>query len=107
MAEHIIIENDLFGISARLTEIDPGYFIVYNLRLRRFEVHNRRQLKTLALVVPYESLDIRTVRLTQRTRRENYERLIKEMEASNLRAEAAGEGRMLENARGRLEEALL
>ena len=80
----IRIENDLFGIVARLKSIDDGYFVVYNAQKGAFEVHNSRQRgSTFALSVPYPSLDVRTVRLVQRTRAENAERLLREMEEEN------------------------
>lgn len=102
----ILIENDLFGIGDRLKAIDPAYFVVYNRGRGRFEVHNSRQRRrdTLALAVPYRSLDARTVSLTLKTRRENIEKLVAEMELNNKRLEESSDKRVLDNARGRLEE---
>lgn len=79
-----IIENDLFGIANRLKSIDSSYFIVYSYRRHRFEVHSSSQRGgTLCLVVPYDRLDERTVRLVLKTRRERRDALIKEMEREN------------------------
>ena len=99
-----IITSDLFGISDRLKEIDPGYFAAYNNALCRFEVHHRRQRDTLALVVPYPALDARAVSLTLKTRRQNLDKLIKEMDEANRRLEIDEEKKILDNARGRFEE---
>ena len=101
-----IITNDVFDICARIREIDPAYFIAYNKRLCRFEVHNRRQRETLALVLPFKTLDARAVSLTLMTRRENIDRLAAEMEASNKRLEESSDRKVMDNARGRLEEEL-
>ena len=99
-----IIENDLFGICGRLKEIDGDYFVAYNGALCRFEVHHQRQrYKTLALAVPYPELDARTVALTLKTRRQNIEKLIKEMDEANRRLEEAADRKTLDNARGNLE----
>ena len=106
MAEHILIENDLFKVSDRLKEIDADYFVMYNRKLRRFEVHNRRQRDTLALVVPHPVLDARTVTHTLKTRRENIDRLIREMEEANRKAAAIADKNILDNARGRLIDTL-
>ena len=100
------MDGDVFGIGDRLREIDADYFVVYNSALRRFEVHHRRQRDTLALVVPYTSLDARTVALTLRTRRENLDRLLKEMDIANQRLEESADKKTLDNARGRLEDEL-
>jgi len=100
------VNNDVFEISNRVKEIDPDYYIVYNKTLRRFEVHHRRQHDTLALAVPYRSLDARTITLTLKTRRENIEKLMKEMDEENKRREVCADKKILDSARGRLEEEL-
>lgn len=80
----VIIENDLFGIAARLKSIDDGYFVVYNKFKHKFEVHNSRQRgDTYSLSVPYPSLDARTVSLVLRTRAENAKKLFEQMEREN------------------------
>ena len=102
----IRIENDLFGIVARLRSIDEGYFVVYNTRKHAFEVHNDRQRGgTFSLSVPYPSLDVRTVHLVQRTRAENAERLLREMEEENaalLKKEQAAAAKKAEQETERL-----
>ena len=100
-----VITGDVFGIADRIKEIDPEYFIVYNNVLRRYEVHyDRRRRDTLALAVPFASLDARTVAFTQKTRRENIERLMKEMDDENKRRGERADKKILDNAKGRLEE---
>ncbi|MCI8458731.1 MAG: hypothetical protein HFE46_03570 [Clostridia bacterium] len=90
MQSAVIVENDLFGIAARLRSIDDGYFVVYDKRKHAFEVHNSRQRgNTFALSVPYPCLDVRTERLVRRTRVENAKRLLEEMERENRRREQA------------------
>lgn len=84
----VIIENDLFGIVARLKSIDDGYFVVYDKCKHCFEVHNSLQRgDTFALKVPYPCLDARTERLVRRTRAENAAKLLAEMERENARLE--------------------
>ena len=82
----VVIENDLFGIAARLREIDDGYFVVYDRAKHCYEVHNRLQRgDTFALRVPYPSLDARTVTLVRRTRAERAAELVRETERENER----------------------
>ena len=58
----IMITNDVFDIAKRIKEIDPDYFVVYDKKLCRFEVHNKRQRPdTLCLVLPYNTLDCRAI----------------------------------------------
>lgn len=78
------IENDALDIAARLKEIDDGYFIVYNGYFKRLEVHNKKQGKnTFCLVVPSNRLNARTVELVRRTRAENADRLLAEIDFHN------------------------
>ena len=42
----IKIENDLFEISSRLKQIDNTYFVVYNTKKHRYEVHSTMQRKS-------------------------------------------------------------
>jgi len=84
----IQIYNDVYDISSRVKEIDVDYYIVFNTVKQRFEVHNLGQGKnTLAAVIPYQTLDARTILYLQITRRERAKELIKEIEASNEKLE--------------------
>ena len=75
------VTSDLYSIADRLKEIDNGYFIFYSYKNERYEVHNKSQRgQTLSLVLPYKTLDERTVRLVRKTRSERMKSLIEEME---------------------------
>lgn len=84
MKKLLIIENDTYFISQRLKEIDRDYFVLYNLESGNFEVHAYGQRGgTYAFTIPYDSLDERTLVLARRTRVENMERVINEIEREN------------------------
>ena len=101
-----IIENDLFGIAGRLKAIDPSYFVAYNYELKRFEIHSKSQRGgSLCLVVPYNRLDERTVRLALKTRAERRERLFAEMERENALLEAKETERILKKTEKEVERA--
>ncbi len=81
-----VIENDLYDISSRLMEIDEDYYIVYNLKRGRYEVHHKKQRGgSYCLTVPYDELDARTVELVRKTRRQNMDGLLKEIERHNAK----------------------
>lgn len=85
--KHKVLTN-VYHIPQRLKEIDSGYFIMYDDVTKKFEVHNKKQPhSTLSLNVPYDELDERTVNLVLKTRVENAQKFIKEMEEENLRIE--------------------
>lgn len=82
-----VIEDDLFGVCARLKSIDDGYFVFRNYKTGRFEVHNRKDTPTLCLVLPYETLDERTVRHVLYTRAERVRIIVEQMERENAKLE--------------------
>lgn len=85
---NIKIENDVFDIVKRIKEIDSNYFVVFNKKKLKFELHHSAQpLTTYCLTFPYECLDTRCVDLTYKTRQQNKEKLIKEMEEENEKLE--------------------
>ena len=62
------ITNDVFDIADELKKIDSDYRVYYNKIKHRFEIHHLRYKPTLQLVVPYDTLDYRTVDFVQMTR---------------------------------------
>lgn len=88
-----ILEDDVFKIGERLREIEDGYFIVYDTRANRYEVHSayNRGSSTYAFIVPYDELDSRTIDYCIRTRVANTDRLLKEMEENNRKIRESSE----------------
>ena len=79
-----IIDDDMFGIVRRLKSIDDGYFVVLNYKTGKFEVHNSKCApRTICLVLPFDTLDERTVRRVNMTRAERVKELLREAERDN------------------------
>ena len=83
-----VIDDDMFGVCRRLRSIDDGYFVFLNYKTGKFEVHNKKDARTLCLVLPYDRLDERTVRRVLCTRAERVRELTERMERDNARLEA-------------------
>ncbi len=83
----IKILRDVFDIVERIKQIDSGYFICFNLKKNRYEVHNYKQANTFCLVVPYKNLDARTLSFVRKTKRENFKKLIAEIDENNKKIE--------------------
>lgn len=82
------IESDVFDIVKRLKEIDNSYFVVFSKAKLKFELHHAIQpITTYCLTFPFDCLDERCIELTLKTRQQNKEKLIKEMEKENERLE--------------------
>ena len=85
MKKLIKIDNDVFFITQRLKEIDDSYEVYYNLQIRCYEVHSSKQSKnSFCFKVPYSSLDERTLQYALKTRSENRDKIIAEIEKYNL-----------------------
>ena len=100
---HCAITNDLYEIGCRVKEIDSSYFIVRNYKFGRFELHSKEQRGgTLALVLPFDRLDARTLTLARSSRAERAATLVKEAEEHNRRHEKEETERILRETRREL-----
>ena len=97
---HLIeITNDLYDIAARLRSVNDGYRVYYNVRLRRYEVHDVAQRgSTLAFVSPFDELDSRTVDYAMQTSVRNARKLFDELERENSRLDRQRLTRLVDEA---------
>ena len=77
------ITHDVFDIADRLKEIDGGYYPVYNLTRKRYEVHHGEGKNSCQLVLPYPTLDARCIQRVRETRREYVENMLREIDREN------------------------
>lgn len=99
----IEIKQDVFDIAWRIRQIDSDYKLYYNQKQKRYEVHSHFGLE---VVVPYPSLDTRTISHIIKTRLENREKLICEIEENNERIEREQRQKIIEKALFAYEEQL-
>lgn len=78
----IVIKKDVFNISKRLKAIDKNYILVRNIKNHCFEVHYKK-VGNLQLKVPYDNLDYKTLTLTLKTRVDNINLLIQQIDKHN------------------------
>ncbi len=84
MKNQILLESDPFYISDRIKEVDENYYFVFNKRENRIELHRSNQKdSTLSLVLPYDCLDERAIFLARKTRIENLNKIIDEIDKEN------------------------
>ena len=99
MDKSIRIINDVHDIVKRIKAIDSGYYVIYNLTKRRYEVHHRRNHpNTLAVILPYYKLDARAVNYVRETMIERLNIIASEIEATNQRLDIQSERRILSDA---------
>lgn len=75
-----LVTDDVYNIAERIRRIDPNYFIVFNRRTHRYEVHNTENIgNTFCFLVPFGKLDKRTLEYCRETRVErNVAELVEE-----------------------------
>ncbi len=90
------IKNDLFDIAARIKSIDENYKIYFNGDTRRFELHHAAKSPTLQSVLPFSSLDKRTVDYTLESAVKNKELILERIERENAALEKVRSDRLFE-----------
>ena len=84
----IKIHSDALLVTQRLKQIDENYFVVYNTSKNRYELHHKKQIgNTYCLACPYPFLDERFINLAQKTKIENSNEIIEQIEKHNLKIE--------------------
>jgi hypothetical protein len=78
------LDDDLFDICNRIKDIDCAYTIYRNHCLDRFEVFHEDKF---SFVVPFDSLDERTLVYTKKTRRENADEIERDIDEGNKKNE--------------------
>jgi len=88
MRNLIEIENDCFDICKRLKTVDQSYKVFFNIEKLCYEVHSFLQAQSsFCFNVPYSELDERTIDYAVKTRSENRDKIIAEIEENNRRVE--------------------
>ena len=84
----IRIYTDNLFVCERLREIDPSYFVVFNTKDKKYEIHSKGQAdNTYCVGLPFSALDERAVEYVLKTRVQNVDKLIKEIEKNNQKIE--------------------
>ena len=97
MMTKVMITNDVFDIANRIKEIDNDYFVMYDKKLCRFEIHNKRQKPdTLCLVLPYDTLDCRAIDKVLSTRVEYVAKQLEQMDEYNQKLQASQAKQMVQ-----------
>jgi len=79
----IKIDNDVFDITKRIKEIDDDYYIVFDDKNNKYELHNCKQANSYCLTCPYEQLDKRFVDLILYTHINNSDNILMDIDKNN------------------------
>lgn len=100
----ILIKNDMFNIVNRLKSIDKNYYVLYNKITKKYELHCKNFKSSLQLVLPFDFLDKRTIDFVLKTKVENKQKLIQEMEENNQKLEQEKQKKTMEESNYKLKE---
>lgn len=103
MQKLVAVYNDLFDVSSRIKSIDDDYQIYFNRGNCRYELHNLRCKPTKQADIPWKTLDCRVLSWARKTRVENLEMLVKEMNEHNQRLERENGYAQLQRAQSIIE----
>lgn len=92
--ERIAVTGDVYNITGRLKEIDRDYFVMFNRRTQKFEVHINGQWCTLGCELPFDELDARTLLYVREHHASRMAALMAEMDKAEAAQEAARARRM-------------
>jgi hypothetical protein len=99
--------HNVFDIPERLKEIDPRFFVMFNHRTRKFEIHDNMQIyNTLAVVLPFEELDARTIDYVRGRMNNDVIAMARMIEEENERLEAKKQADLLDKAGYKTKQAL-
>ena len=95
------VRHDLLNIAARLKSVDRRYELFFNRKKNRYEIYANGAMQ---IALPFERLDARAIEYARKTRLENLNKLIAEIEAENARLEIENAKRSRQNVLAAVEE---
>lgn len=105
--DRIPVLNNICDIPVRLKEVNGDFFVMFNTRSQKYEIHCASQpFDTLACVLPFEELDARAIRYVREFSRERTEHLAEEIERYNAELDRKEEAAMIDKASYKCREAL-
>lgn len=94
----IKIKTDAFNICERIKKIDKNYFVVYNTTKNQYEIHNTMQKSNTFCVVCDKGLNCQVIDKLRKTKIENMQKVISEIEKNNEYLEKEQKRKLMDNA---------
>lgn len=86
LKNYTLIKNDMFHISERLKRINKNYYILFNQKKLRFEVHSSEQLNnSYCFLVPNNKLDKRVLDYVFYSNINNFDSIISKIDNDNAK----------------------
>lgn len=99
--------NNVYDIPVRLKEVNRDFFVMFNTRDQKFEIHCSSQpFDTLACVLPFDELDARAINYVREFARERTEHIAEEIERYNAELDRKEKAAMIDKANYKCREAM-
>lgn len=96
------ILSDPFNITKRLKTLNKNYFIMFNTKTQKYELHNSQFNNTYCITIPFNSLDVRTINLVRQS--EKTDEVIAEIENHNKKLQIQTKNKLKEKSEYQLNE---
>jgi hypothetical protein len=104
--DRLPVLNNVYDIPVRLKEVNRDFFVMFNTRKQKFEVHCASQpFDTLACVLPFDELDARAIQYVREFSRERTEHLAEEIDRYNEELDRREQEAMIDKASYKCREA--
>lgn len=94
--DHVAVTGDVMNIVDRIKEIDRDYFVMFNVRTQKYEVHVKGQLFSLGCELPFDSLDARAVEYVRERHVSRMSEILAQMEREEQMRDRAQQAKMRE-----------
>lgn len=103
---HIPVVSHAMDIPIRLKELTGDFFVMFNVRTQKYEIHCASQpFDTLACVLPFDQLDARAIEYAREFSNQRAEEIAREIEEHNEKLVKRAEAEMLDKANYKMKEA--
>jgi len=104
--DRLPVLNNVYDIPVRLKEVNRDFFVMFNTRIQKFEVHCASQpFDTLACVLPFDELDARTIQYVREFSRERTEHIAEEIDRYNEEIDRREQAAVIDKASYKCREA--
>ena len=104
--DRLPVLNNVYDIPVRLKEVNRDFFVMFNTRNQKFEIHCASQpYDTYACTLPFDELDSRAITYVREYSRERTQNLAKEIEEYNEKLDAREKAALLDKASYKCREA--
>ena len=104
--DRIPVISHVTDIPVRLKELNRAFFVMFNVKTQRYEVHSSDQpFATLACTLPFDELDARAILYVREHSAERLEIIAKEIDEYNDRLVAKREAETIDKANYKMREA--